>query len=113
MRPEPAAPQVRRWKRLTPSERALVAKRYEAGETSVALASDYGVAKSTILGILREANVVVRRQPLKSEEVSQAAALYESGQSLSQVAAQMSLKQDTIRLALKGAGVKLRPSTGR
>ncbi|SIS15083.1 hypothetical protein SAMN05880568_3119 [Microbacterium sp. RURRCA19A] len=104
---------ARRWKRLTPSERVLVAQRYEAGETSIALASEYGVAKSTILSVLREANVVVRRQSLTPEQVSQAAALYESGRSLSQVAAQLSLKQDTIRLALKAQGVKLRPATGR
>lgn len=113
VRAEPEAPPVRRWKRLTPSERALVAKRYEAGETSIALAGEYGVAKSTILRTLREANVVVRRQPLTPTEVSQAAALYESGRSLSEVAAQMSLKQDTIRLALKARGVTLRPATGR
>ena len=104
---------MRRWKRLTPSERALVAKRYEAGETSIALAGEYGVAKSTILSILREANVVVRRQSLTPEQVSEAAKLYESGLSLSQVAAQMFLKQDTIRLALKARGVTLRPATGR
>jgi len=104
---------ARRWKRLAPSERVLVAERYEAGETSIALAGEYGVAKSAILSILREGNVVVRRQPLTPTEVSQAAALYESGRSLSQVAAQMSLKQDTIRLALKARGVRLRPATGR
>lgn len=113
VRAEPGAPEVRRWNRLTPSERALVVKRYEAGETSIALAGEYGVAKSTILSILREANVVVRRQPLTPEQVSEAAVLYESGLSLSQVAAQMFLKQDTIRLALKAHGVTLRPATGR
>lgn len=104
---------VRHRKRLTPSERVLVAQRYEAGETSIALAGEYGVAKSTILSILREANVVVRRQPLTPEQVSQATALYESGRSLSQIAAQLLLKQDTIRLALKARGVTLRPATGR
>lgn len=79
---------------------------------STDLAVEFGVAKTTILAILREANVVRRRQSLTPQQVADAAALYESGCSLSQVAAKMSLKQDTIRLALKAAGVALRPPTG-
>ncbi len=53
-----------------------------------------------------------RRQSLTRKQMADAAALYESGRSLSQVAAKMSLKYDTIRLAFKAAGVKLRPPTG-
>ncbi|MBD8206699.1 hypothetical protein IFU08_12285 [Microbacterium sp. CFBP 8790] len=87
-------------------------ERYEAGEMSTDLAIEFGVAKSTILAILREASVVRRRQPLTPQQVADAKALYESGRSLSHVAMKMSLKQDTIRLALKAAGVKLRPPTG-
>ncbi|WP_432733135.1 hypothetical protein [Microbacterium sp. MM2322] len=87
-------------------------ERYEAGEMSTDLATELGVAKTTILAILREANVVRRRQSLTPGQVADATLLYESGRSLSQVAEKMSLKQDTIRLALKAAGVKLRPPTG-
>ena len=47
----------RKWKRLGDEARVAVIKRYEAGETSSALAAEYGVAKSTILGILRTNNV--------------------------------------------------------
>ncbi|MDR6200725.1 DNA-directed RNA polymerase specialized sigma24 family protein [Microbacterium sp. SORGH_AS428] len=108
-----AAHAPRRWSRLSSSARAAVVVRYEAGETSTSLAAEFGVAKSTILGILRDANVVMRRQPLTSEQVDRARELYESGLSLSQVAAQLTLKQDTIRLALKAASVRLRPATGR
>lgn len=79
---------------------------------STTLAVEFGVAKTTILAILREASVVRRRQSLTPQQVTDASALYESGRSLSQVAAKMSLKQDTIRLVLKAAGVKLRPPTG-
>lgn len=111
---QPGAQEVlpRRWKRLSPGDRSRVVERYEAGEMSTDLAVEFGVAKSTILAISREANAVVRRQSLTSQQVADAAALYESGRSLSQVAAKMSLKQDTIRLALKAAGVQLRPPTG-
>jgi DNA-binding NarL/FixJ family response regulator len=86
--------------------------RYRTGEPSTALATDFGVAKTTILGVLRENNVVMRRQSLTSEQFAEAAKLYTAGSSLSQVAAELNLKQDTVRLALKAGGVQLRPRTG-
>jgi hypothetical protein len=110
--PLQAASAARRWTRLSLADRARVVERYEAGEVSTDLAIEFGVAKTTILAILREANVVRRRQPLTPRQVADATALYESGRSLSQVAAKTRLKQDTIRVALKAAGVKLRPPTG-
>lgn len=87
-------------------------ERYEAGETSTALAEAYGVAKSTILGILRANSVVVRRQPLTPEQVSEAARLYNSGLSLSQVAERLKVNQETMRVAIMGSGVTIRPATG-
>lgn len=86
--------------------------RYSAGETSTALAKEHGVAKSTILGILREANIVVRRQPLTTEQVSEAVKLYDSGLSLSQVADHLRVNQETMRVGIIKAGVTLRPPTG-
>lgn len=67
---------------MSDADRISVAARYAAGETSTALAAEYGVAKSTILRLLRENRVVVRRQPLTTEQVSEAVRLYESGLSL-------------------------------
>ncbi|MCI9857240.1 hypothetical protein MIBA_03305 [Microbacterium proteolyticum] len=88
-----------------------MAQRYASGETSTALAEDFRVAKSTILRILRENSVVVRRQPLTTEQMKQAVMLYESGRSLSQVAKEMSVNQETMRVAIIKAGVELRPPT--
>jgi transposase-like protein len=75
------------------------------------LADEYGVAKSTILRILRESRVVVRRQSLTAEQVSEAADLYESGLSLSQVAKRLDVNQETMRVAILKAGVILREPT--
>ncbi|WP_448238434.1 hypothetical protein [Microbacterium paulum] len=97
--------------RLNEGQRAEVAERYEAGETTTQLAKVYGVAKSTIIGILREKRVVVRRQPLTPDQVNEAARLYESGLSLSQVAKQLSVNQETMRVAIMKAGVLLREPT--
>ncbi len=102
-------PSIRRsWKRLNEADRAAVVTRYTVGETSTALAAEYGVAKSTILGILRANNIVVRRQPLTAVQVSEAAQLYESGLSLSQVAENLKVNQETMRIAILAMGVKLR-----
>jgi len=94
---------------LGEEQRVDIVARYEAGETSTALASHYGVAKSTVLGILRANSAVVRRQPLTAEQVSDAKRLYESGLSLSQVAQQLKVNQETMRIAILAAGVTLRP----
>lgn len=102
----------RKWKRLNDEARAQVVARYSAGETTTVLAKDYDVAKSTIIGILRANKVVVRRQPLTAEQVSQAAHLYESGLSLSQVATALGVNQETMRVAIMKAGVEIRPATG-
>jgi len=105
-------PPKRKWTRLQASAKADIVARYEAGETSTALAAEYGVAKSTVLNLLRSAGVAVRRQPLTPQQVSEAARLYDSGLSLSQVAERLSVNQETMRMALKSAGIALRPPTG-
>lgn len=105
-------PRVKRgWNRLRDDQRVAVASRYEAGATTTQLANEYGVAKSTIIGILRSAQVVVRRQSLTPEQVSEAARLYRKGLSLSQVATQLGVNQETMRVAVIRAGVALREPT--
>lgn len=112
--PIPPASRTRRsWTRLSDEARRDVAARYEAGETSTALAAEYAVAKSTILGILRSRSVVVRRQRPEPDVVGKAARLYESGLSLSQVAGTLKVNQETMRLAIIANGVELRPPSGR
>jgi len=102
----------RSWTRLSDDARRDVAARYEAGETSTALADEYGVAKSTILGILRANNVVVRRQSLEPAVIAEATRLYESGLSLSRVAARLGVNQETMRVAIMKADVIMRPPAG-
>jgi transposase-like protein len=102
----------RAWNRLSDLDRTAEATRYAAGETSTALAAEYGVAKSTILRLLRDNKIIVRRQPMRPEQVSEAGRLYESGLSLSQVAEKPKVNQETMRVAIIEAGVELRPPTG-
>ncbi|PZU43836.1 MAG: hypothetical protein DI566_13620 [Microbacterium sp.] len=74
---------------------------------------EHGVAKSTILGILRANNIVVRRQPLTASQVSEAVRLYESGLSLSQVSEALTVNQETMRVAISKVGVTVRAPRGR
>lgn len=104
---------TRVWNRLGDETRTEVTKRYEAGETTTVLAANYGVAKSTIISILRAKRVVVRRRPLAPEQVSEAARLYETGLSLSKVAKQLQVIQETMRVAIIASGTTLRPPTGQ
>ena len=109
--PQNPAPR-RKWTRLSSEAKQAILQRYEAGETSTALATEYSVAKSTILNLLRSNNVVVRRQPLTPHQVSDAARLYESGLSLSEVAMKLKINQETMRMAVVKAGVVLREPCG-
>ncbi|HWH26276.1 MAG TPA: hypothetical protein VNT53_06490 [Pseudolysinimonas sp.] len=102
----------RPWTRLSDDSRAAVATRYSAGETSTALAAEFNVAKSTILSILRDNNIVVRRQPLTAKQVREAARLYKSGLSLSQVAEAVKVNQETMRAAIIASGVAMRAPSG-
>jgi transposase-like protein len=102
----------RKWTRLSEDARSDVATRYAAGATTTELAREYGVVKSTIIGILRSKAVVMRRQALNTEQVSEAARLYESGLSLSQAANRLDVNQETMRMAIIATGVHLRPPTG-
>lgn len=107
------APQHRRnWSRLSDEARSIVIARYAEGESTTLLAEEFGVAKSTILGILRANNVVVRRQPLTAMQVAEAARLYESGLSLSQVAEHLQVNQETMRVAIIKTGITMRAPTG-
>jgi len=49
---------------------------------------------------------------MTTEEVGEAVRLYESGLSLSQVAERLQVNQETMRIAILAAGVKIRPPAG-
>jgi FixJ family two-component response regulator len=58
---QPALTGPRRRTRMTPQLRAEVVRRYQAGEPSRVVAEDLGIAKATVLKLLRSEGV-----PLKS-----------------------------------------------
>lgn len=100
--------------RLTAATRAEIAAQYAAGKSSLALAKEYNIAKATVLGILRDHRVVVRKQKsLTPKQVARAVKLYEAGQSLERIARPLDVSASTVRNALLAAGHQTRPRVGR
>ena len=56
-----------------------IAARYEAGETTQQVGNRYGISKSRVTTILREQGIIIRRQGLNDEHISEAATLYAAG----------------------------------
>jgi len=73
----------------------------------------YNLGKGTVLRLLREQGVQLRRQRMSPDEVEQAIQLYGHGLSIATVGAQLGYGDGTIWRALKRAGVTMRDSHGR
>lgn len=103
----------RKWTRLTRGQREEIISRYRAGEPSTALALEFEVAKVTITNMLRENNMVIRRQPLSAAQVKQAILKYGDGESLARIGAKLRVSPETVRRCLLAEGVVLRARHGR
>jgi hypothetical protein len=90
---------------------ALVAG-YQAGLTLDELSSAFSVDPGTAAKHLERRGVTRRGRKLTDDQVVEAAALYESGWSLSQLGARYGVYAQSIGYRLKRAGVPLRPRPG-
>lgn len=108
---QPGAPRSLRF-RLTAEHRQALVDDYGRGVPTTRLTLRYGLSKGAVLGLLREADVAMRKQPLTSAEVDQSVRLYESGQSLAQIAARFHTGATTVNRALRTRGVRLRSRQG-
>jgi hypothetical protein len=95
-------------RRFSSNELAQLVADYQAGRSTTWLMRSYKVGKGTVLGILEEQGVKMRGQGIPDDRLQEAIALYTSGLSLKQVAAQLVCSAETVRQALMAAGVSLR-----
>jgi lambda repressor-like predicted transcriptional regulator len=86
-----------------------IVSRYQAGDSTPALARDYGVAKSALLQLLRNEGVPMRKQAITSADAKQAARLYEGGMSITEIVEQIGYSYSTVRKSLHDSGVTMRP----
>jgi lambda repressor-like predicted transcriptional regulator len=97
------ARQVQR--RLTSEQ--LVAE-YQAGNDMHTLAADWHMHRTTIAAQLRRAGVALRRQGLSAAQLQEAVRLYGGGWSCQRLGERYGCGAETVRQALKRAGVRLR-----
>lgn len=77
------------------------------------LCEEYGISKPSMLDLLHERGVVMRRQPLSNAQRLRAVQLYESGVAIKPIAEQLGSSFGTVHRVLKAEGVRLRPRPGR
>ncbi|MCA4995233.1 helix-turn-helix domain-containing protein [Tsukamurella tyrosinosolvens] len=112
--PRPQRPQPKRHPKqhLTPEQVSGLVARYNAGTPSTQLVAETGMAKGTILKLLHANGATIRRQGLSPEDITHAAHLYASGQSLAQIGSRYGVSHTTVRYALIDEGIQLRPRRG-
>lgn len=111
--PAPAAFQVHKLSsRLSSEQLDEIAARYEGGQSARSLASEFEVAPSALIRLLREQNVVMRRRFVTAEMEQEMAQEYEAGMTVAEIEAKHDLSHNAALRALHRAGVEMR-STGR
>jgi DNA-directed RNA polymerase specialized sigma24 family protein len=110
-RPIPLTPS-RTARPLKPSQVDALIAGYQSGRTMKELAAEFGVNRLTVSGHLHRAKVTVRRGRLASEDVREAARLYEEGWSSGQLAEKFGVSADSVLKVLRRAGVAIRPRRG-
>jgi DNA invertase Pin-like site-specific DNA recombinase len=92
--------------RLTDSLRPELVERYLAGESSNALAKEFGVDRHTAARIIRSAGVEVRYRV--DVDVERARKLYESGFSLAKVGEELGVSTRTVLNRFRRRGIPTR-----
>ena len=85
---------------------------YESGVPTTELTGRYGLAKSSVLKLLGERGVVMRRQGLFEVELNEAVRRYERGLSVVDVGERIGRSSTVVWRALKKHGVALRARNG-
>lgn len=94
--------------RLTATDQVDIAARYQQGWSSRRMAEAYKVSKTSIVILLREAGVPIRRQGLSDYKADDIAKHYAAGASLSAIGKVYGVSADTVRKLLLKQGVTLR-----
>lgn len=105
-------PKTRSKRFLRPEDGTDIAARYQAGETTQQIGTQFGISKTRVAIVLREQGVSIRRQGLTVEQVREAIELYGSGRSLSWIGTTFGVSHTTVRAELRKQGIELRPRPG-
>lgn len=101
---------LERW--LTPELVEQVVRDYQAGISSSQLTLNYQLGKSSVLRILHDAGVRMRKQGFDPVHLEAAATAYRAGESLATIARRYDCGPDNLRRALVAHGVMIRRRRG-
>jgi predicted DNA-binding protein YlxM (UPF0122 family) len=94
--------------RISSHQIAAMTVHYKQGWSSQKLATTYDISKTSVVQLLREAGVPIRRQGLTAEQAREAARLYQDGQSLARIGERFVVSSGCVRQSLIEQGVKMR-----
>jgi hypothetical protein len=93
--------------RLSAKQIGDVLRRYETGESASTLATEFGIASSALLRLLRERNVVVRQQVVTPDQEQVMAQEYEGGMTIAERETKHGLSHGAVLRALHRSGVEM------
>ena len=109
-RPVSTAPPARqRHRRLETGERQQLLADYAAGVPVQTLCDQYEITRTTVLDHARRGGMAQRYPKLSGEEVAQAVTMYIEGKSLLTIGNHFGVANTTVRRALVGARIEIRP----
>lgn len=85
---------------------------YQAGHLMKQIAAQHSIHRVTVSEVLDRTGTAKRPRGMNATQVSLAAKLYESGESLATVRAKLGFNATTVRIALMGVGVRMRDPHG-
>lgn len=90
-----------------------IAANYAAGRTSTELRRKYNLGKGSILKLLAESGVQMRRRSLEPDRLARVVERYQVGLTIREGAAELGLLKTTVQDALRNAGVVTRAAARR
>lgn len=90
-----------------------ILKRYGTGESARSLAKECDVAASALVRLLRENNVIVRRQVVTPELKARLAKEYEAGATVAELEDRHQISHGSVLRTLHKAGVAMRAKVPR
>lgn len=100
-------------RRLSDKQVGELVELYRSGVGTPALSERFGISKPSVLELLHERDVQMRRQPLTERQRARAVQLYEAGFAIKPIAVELGSSFGAVHRVLQAEGVRLRPRPGR
>ncbi|MBN9211803.1 MAG: hypothetical protein J0I95_09860 [Microbacterium sp.] len=100
-------------RRLTDVQVAELVELYRSGVGTPELSKRFGISKPSVLELLHDHGVRMRRQPLTMTQRARAVRLYEEGLAIKPIAEALGSSFGAVHRVLKAEGVRLRPRPDR